>query len=351
MQLVRGASAATLLRQRGPLPVAEAIRVVRQAAEGLAAAHALGLVHRDVKPANVLLGEDGSVKVADFGLARPACVATSTAGAGTPDFMSPEQAQGLPVDARADLYALAATFYCLLTGSSPFTGASAVEVMLKHVYDAPPDPRLVRPEVPEPVARLVLQALAKRPEDRPASVAEWAAELDRFLPAAPARSGRRTLALALAAALLPLTGALAAVLALSPPATVGRAAKPLGPGTEAVGPPHFEEGAIEAAPPEPKPEEVGQPEVSPAAPAKSLAATPRPVPTAEPETLPITTEAPAPRPKRTPTPATPARVVPTVTRVTQPPRPRPPVRVQPHQPARKHPVLHTPARPPHHGKH
>lgn len=203
MQLVRGQSASDLVRARGPLPVREAARVILGAARGLGAAHALGLVHRDVKPHNILLGDGGAVKVADFGLARqerrdgPGPTAPDVV-AGTPHYMSPEQAQGFPVDARADLYALGATWYCLLTGNPPFAGASAFEVMLQQVYEAPPDLALLRPEVPAAHVRLIDRALAKKPADRFQSAAELIGELERLAAAEAAvraggwrRAGRR----------------------------------------------------------------------------------------------------------------------------------------------------------------
>jgi hypothetical protein len=208
MQLVRGTSAADAVRARGPLPVREAARVVLGAARGLAAAHALGLVHRDVKPANVLLAADGGVKVADFGLARD-CAADAVSGAvGTPEYMSPEQAQGLPADPRADLYALGGVWYYLLTGSAPFCGDSAVEVLWKHVHEPAPDPRALRPDVPDEWARLVLRCLAKKPAERPASAAALIAELERFLAGPPGKRARRRRTFGLQSAAVVLAGVL-----------------------------------------------------------------------------------------------------------------------------------------------
>ena len=117
MEYVPGQTLRQLLMSRGRLRPREALDIIEGVLTGLAAAHESGIIHRDVKPENVLITPQGAVKVADFGLARQACVATTSAGAGTPDFMSPEQAQGLPVDARADIYGLGATFYSLLTGA------------------------------------------------------------------------------------------------------------------------------------------------------------------------------------------------------------------------------------------
>jgi serine/threonine-protein kinase len=183
MQLVRGQSASQRLRDDGPLPAGEAARVALEAARGLGAAHARGLVHRDVKPDNILLGEDGSVKVADFGLARePRRAATGVTASdvvvGTPHFMSPEQAQGFAVDARSDLYSLGATWYCLLAGRPPFAGASAFEVMFQHVHEEPPDLARLRRDVPAAHLRLIGRALAKKPADRFQSAADLISELE-----------------------------------------------------------------------------------------------------------------------------------------------------------------------------
>jgi hypothetical protein len=185
MQLVRGQSASQRLRAGGPLPAREAARVALEASRGLGAAHGLGLVHRDVKPDNILLGENGSVKVADFGLARgPRCADSGVTGSdvvvGTPHFMSPEQAQGFAVDARSDLYSLGATWYCLLAGRPPFEGHSAFEVMFQHVHAEPPDLGSLRSDMPAAHRRLIARLLAKRPADRFQSAAELIAELERL---------------------------------------------------------------------------------------------------------------------------------------------------------------------------
>jgi len=178
MQLVRGTSAATDL----PLSVEKSIHVVRAIAIALRYAHNQGLVHRDVKPENLLLGDDGSVKLADFGLAQVisngSCRAVSDRVAGTPAFMSPEQAQGLPLDGRSDLYSLGATWFMLLTGQVPYKGKSFVEVLSAHIEQAAPDVRSIRPDVPQLIAALIARLLSKKPEDRPASAEELLAAID-----------------------------------------------------------------------------------------------------------------------------------------------------------------------------
>ncbi len=180
MQLVRGGSAASAL----PRPVDETVRIVRAVAEALGHAHRHGLVHRDVKPENILLGADGVVKLADFGIAQTRDVGTVRSGSaadkvcGTPAFMSPEQAQGLKLDGRSDLYGLGATWFALLTGRPPFRGRGALEVLMAHVEQPAPDVRQLRPDVPPLIAGLVAWMLNKRPDDRPATAEELVAAID-----------------------------------------------------------------------------------------------------------------------------------------------------------------------------
>jgi len=181
MQLVKGESAGDRLR-RGPLAPADALRVTIEAARGLAAAHTMDLVHRDIKPANIMLGENGSVKLADFGLAKASSggtVSLTTAGMviGTPQYMSPEQCRGEAADARSDIYALGATFHCLLTGSPPFVGDSTPSILYKHVFEEPPDPRTINSDVPASYLGVLRKAMAKAPADRYGSADELIADL------------------------------------------------------------------------------------------------------------------------------------------------------------------------------
>ena len=161
-------SAADALARRGALPWREAARIVAAACKGLGAAHRLGLVHRDVKPGNIMCGGDGSVKVTDFGLVTTpvAYHALTLCGevVGTPEFMSPEQCTGAPVDHRSDIYSLGATFYNLLTDRFPFESENAVEVMTSHVRTPAPD--ATKLGVPEGCAAIIRKAMAKDPADR-----------------------------------------------------------------------------------------------------------------------------------------------------------------------------------------
>jgi hypothetical protein len=181
MELLEGESLDSRLRREGKLPAAEVVRIGREAAEGLAAAHGRGLVHRDVKPANLWLefgpdaprsGEGGLVKVLDFGLVRAADgepgLTASGMAVGTPTYMAPEQAQGDPVDARADLFALGCVLYRACTGQLPFRGRDAGSVLRAILSTEPPAPHAIDPEVPPALSDLIVRLLAKDPNDRPA---------------------------------------------------------------------------------------------------------------------------------------------------------------------------------------
>ena len=174
MELLEGEPLDRWLAQRGPLSAAEIIRIGRGIAEGLAAAHARGLVHRDIKPANLWVQTpDETVKVLDFGLARPTTTdggLTSTGViAGTPAYLSPEVAQGQEFDARADLFSLGCVLYELCAGRPPFRGRTAF-ALLTAVSTLKPTPlRNLRPDLPRPLLDLVTALLAKKPAERPAS--------------------------------------------------------------------------------------------------------------------------------------------------------------------------------------
>ena len=168
MELLPGRTVKDLVA-RGPLALEEAVDLTRQVAIGMAFAHLKGLVHRDLKPQNVLLTEAGHPKVADFGLALMGESAQLTQPGtvwGTVQYLSPEQAQGLPADARSDIYSLGALFYELLTGKPPFEGSTPASIMMKHVYDPAPDASEANHSVPVAAARVAQRAMAKAPQDR-----------------------------------------------------------------------------------------------------------------------------------------------------------------------------------------
>jgi serine/threonine protein kinase len=185
MEYIEGCNLEALLRKGGPLEVKEVLRIGMQVARGLAAAHQQGLIHRDVKPANILL-ENGvqRVKLTDFGLARAADDASLTQTgfiAGTPLYMAPEQAAGEPIDARADLFSLGSVLYELCTGRPAFRAATTVAV-IKRVSEETPRPiREVNPDIPEFVCRVIEHLHAKKATERPASALEVADLLARLL--------------------------------------------------------------------------------------------------------------------------------------------------------------------------
>jgi serine/threonine-protein kinase len=176
MELVEGATVAQLLAD-GPLPVADALSVAAQVCDGLAAAHAAGVIHRDVKPANLIVTPGGVAKICDFGVARlldsggTGNLTRPAMAMGSPSYMAPEQINGGPVDPRTDLYGLGCTFYALLTGEPPFTGGGPLGIVHQHITTPPQPLRLRRPEVPPAVEALVADLLAKAPDDRPPDAA------------------------------------------------------------------------------------------------------------------------------------------------------------------------------------
>jgi serine/threonine protein kinase/Tol biopolymer transport system component len=174
MALVKGESLRELIA-RGPVPVSRAVDIARQIARGLACAHASDIVHRDVKPANVMVGSDGIVRLVDFGVAKLAGATAGSAGAtpGTAAYMSPEQARGEEVDPRTDVWALGVVLYEMLVGQRPFGGGSEAALLHQIVASEPAGLRTVRDDVPIELERVVARALAKGREDRFGSAAEF----------------------------------------------------------------------------------------------------------------------------------------------------------------------------------
>jgi eukaryotic-like serine/threonine-protein kinase len=171
-----------------PLPVAEAIGYARQILSALRFAHRKGIVHRDIKPHNALIDDDGRVKVTDFGIARAGAASQMTeAGSiiGTAQYLSPEQARGGVIDHRSDLYSVGIVLYELLTGAVPFTGDTPVEIAMKHLSQVPEPPSAKRPDLPKTLDQVVLRALAKDPEERYGSAEEMDAELARVAEGLP----------------------------------------------------------------------------------------------------------------------------------------------------------------------
>ncbi|MFQ5653759.1 MAG: serine/threonine-protein kinase [Planctomycetota bacterium] len=170
MEHVEGCSTEDRVTEEGPMPAVEAIRIILQAARGLAAAHGKGIIHRDIKPSNILIGARGQVKLVDFGLARQVEEVSGQTEEGvilgTPHYVSPEQARGWALDHRSDIYSLGCTLYYLLSGQEPFQGKTKMEIFVAHANEPAPAPSTVCRGLPVRVDRLLERMLAKRPEDR-----------------------------------------------------------------------------------------------------------------------------------------------------------------------------------------
>jgi len=260
MEIVDGSSVKKLV-ESGPLDPREAARLTRDTAKALSAAHALGIVHRDVKPENILLTKDRRVKISDFGIASVGQDTGSEEGpkltqtgqvVGTPHYMSPEQVNGDAVDGRADIYSLGATLYHLLTGSFPFRGTSAFQVCMKHVMEALERPKTRHPGVPDALDELVVSMMAKKPGDRPQTAEAVADALDMWLRSAATVEMRTYAEMATGAPLFtrPLTPApgVASSLVGTPPG--GAAATPIRINTGAAQARNSTEGLLRAMDPE-----------------------------------------------------------------------------------------------------
>ena len=179
MEYVEGETLKDLIRRRGRLSGNESVAVTLQLLAAVDFAHRSGIVHRDIKPQNVMLDRAGTVKVMDFGIARAGDSGMTEAGSilGTAQYLAPEQAKGYPVDERSDLYSVGVCLYEMLTGTVPFKGDSAVTVALKHVNEVPREPSELVPGMPYALNQIVLKAMAKDPADRYQSAAEFARDL------------------------------------------------------------------------------------------------------------------------------------------------------------------------------
>ncbi len=176
-------------RMAQPLPLSEIVRVIDDLASALDYAHQQGVIHRDVKPGNVLIDERGWVLLSDFGLAKmvegSVALTGSGVGVGTPAYMSPEQGQGIKVDHRADVYSLGVMLYEMVVGQVPYDAETPFAIVLKHIADPLPLPRRVNPNVPEGVERVILKAMAKNPDDRFDSAGDLASALRAAVAATP----------------------------------------------------------------------------------------------------------------------------------------------------------------------
>jgi len=183
MEYVHGEDLKSMVRMSGTLSIGAVLSVGKQVADGLAEAHRLGVVHRDLKPQNVMIDKGGNAKIMDFGIARSIREKGITGPSvmiGTPEYMSPEQAEAKEVDERSDIYSLGIILYEMATGRVPFEGETALSVAMKHKGEAPKDPRGLNPATPEDLSRLILKCLEKDKAKRYAGAAEVRSELEKI---------------------------------------------------------------------------------------------------------------------------------------------------------------------------
>jgi tetratricopeptide (TPR) repeat protein/tRNA A-37 threonylcarbamoyl transferase component Bud32 len=193
MAYVEGQDLYGILKEHPKMPIERALKFATQLAEALAAAHAEGVIHRDLKPQNILVNKDDQIFVSDFGLAKSfeeGAQGMTKTGAflGTPRYMSPEQVEGKPADQRSDLYAYGLIFYEMVTGDVPFTGESTLKVMYQRIQEKPKNPKLVNPSLPSWIARIIMRCLEKDPAERYQTAYEILADLQGSKPSGGSRS-------------------------------------------------------------------------------------------------------------------------------------------------------------------
>ena len=318
MELVEGETLKDLLRRRGALPTAEAFAVAIQVAEGLSAVHQAGVVHRDLKSANIMIDGGGRSRLMDFGIAKHEADAGSAASGyvvGSPEYMSPEQARGVPVDARSDLYALGVVVFEAFTGEVPFRADTPVGTLLLHLEASPP---VESASIPPPLRPVLRRALAKEPSERFGSAREMAGALEAARRevlgpgAGPSPRPRPThVAGWVAVGILLMVGVITTLVRRPAPEPTSTA--PVLPSTTSPAPspapPPVEELPATASPqastqaPTPRPRTPPpRPPASPFASAPAAAATPIPTPLATPLPTPPTAPTPTPTPTPSPTP-------------------------------------------------
>jgi serine/threonine-protein kinase len=197
MEVIEGRSVKELILTSGPLPVAQAVEYAKQVLSALRFAHRNGIIHRDIKPHNILIGAEDRLKVTDFGIARAGASQMTEVGSimGTAQYLSPEQARGAPVTAASDLYSVGIVLYEMLTGKTPFTGETPIEIAMKHLNEPPRPPSELRSEIAPELDQIVLRALAKDANERYQTAEEFSADLDRLeagIPVSPETTAAAT---------------------------------------------------------------------------------------------------------------------------------------------------------------
>ncbi|MCJ7565466.1 MAG: protein kinase [Candidatus Aminicenantes bacterium] len=189
MEYVSGEDLKSVIRMMGRMSPGQAVSITRQICEGLAEAHKLGVVHRDLKPQNIMIDREGKARIMDFGIARSLKAKGITDGGiiiGTPEYMSPEQVEGKEIDQRADFYALGVILYEMLTGKVPFEGDTPLSIAVKHKTEMPQDPRKINAQVPVDLSLLILKCLEKEKKKRPQSAEEVLSQLSQIEQEVPA---------------------------------------------------------------------------------------------------------------------------------------------------------------------
>src|ERR687888_500799 len=225
MEYLDGRSLKELIVGRGPAPIKVAVEYTRQILGAIGFAHRHGIVHRDIKPHNVLVSPEGRLKVTDFGIARAGASQMTEVGSiiGTAQYLSPEQARGSPVDQTSDLYSVGVVLYEMLTGQVPFTGDTPLEIAMKHLSEVPTPPSELRPEVPHDLDLVVLRALAKDPSERYQNAEEMDTDLAQVAEGLPVAAQTADAATAVLAG--------SGILAAAPTAVVTPHAPPTAPTT------------------------------------------------------------------------------------------------------------------------